>query len=66
MAYAKKNEFLLTELGFRREDFICSSDLASGKKMVNNYIKVEEGIISDWETNCHSVLNDCIDSLLVN
>lgn len=66
MAYAKKNEFLLTELGFKRENFISSSDLANGKKFVNQYIKVEERIISDWETNCHSVLNDCIDRLLVN
>jgi hypothetical protein len=66
MAYAKKNEFLLTELGFKREDFISSADLANGKKFVNQYIKVEERIISDWETKCRSVLSDCIDSLLVN
>ena len=66
MAYAKKNEFLLTELGFSRKDFISSTDLANGKKIVNNYIKIEERIISDWENNCHKVLNDCINSLVSN
>jgi hypothetical protein len=66
MAYAKKNEFLLTELGFKRDEFISSLDLANGNKIINNYIKVEEDIINDWETSCHTVLNNCIDSLLVN
>lgn len=66
MAYAKKNEFLLTELGFKREEFISSADLANGKKITNNYIEVKEDIIDDWENNCHRVLNNCIDRLLVN
>jgi polysaccharide pyruvyl transferase WcaK-like protein len=66
MAYAKKNEFLLTELGFKREDFISSADLANGKKITNKYIEVKEDIIDDWENNCYRVLNNCIDRLLVN
>ena len=66
MAYAKKNEFLLTELGFKREDFISSTDLANGKTIIDRHIKVEESIISEWETNCHKVLNDCINTLVSN
>lgn len=66
MAYAKKNEFLLTELGFKREEFISSADLANGNKMASNYIKVEEEIINEWETRCHTILCNCVDSLFVN
>jgi hypothetical protein len=66
MAYAKKNEFLLTELGFKSTDFISSTDLANGKAILNHYINVQEEIISEWETECHSILTNCINQLLVN
>ena len=66
MAYAKKNEFLLLEMGFDRNEFISSYDLAKGKAMIDKCIKVDEEVISRWEHNCYNVLNNCIDSLLVD
>jgi len=66
MAYAKKNEYLLNELGFNRDQYISSTDLANGKKLINTPVKVDEQIISKWELNCYNVINNSIDSLLKN
>ena len=66
MAYAKKNEFLLTELGFNIDEFNTSTDFANGKMINCNFLKIKNEIIYEWEVDARKYINKCIDSLIVN
>ena len=66
MAYAKKNEFLLTELGFNIDEFNTSADFANGKMINCNFLKIKNEIIYEWEVDAHKYINKCIESLIIN
>ena len=64
MAYAKKNEILLEELGFSPENFISSTDLANGCKLSGKYLNFDANIVEQWENNCFEIINKCIDVVI--
>jgi polysaccharide pyruvyl transferase WcaK-like protein len=64
LAYARKNELLLQELGVRREDFLSTDDLAKGMNSFPNTIHVENATITEWENNSTYAIETCIQTLL--
>lgn len=63
IAYAVKNELLLTELGVSRDSFLSSEDLAKGKSQLPNAVSVRPEIISKWEDRSRNAIEDCIKGL---
>lgn len=66
IAYAKKNELMLTELGIRKNDYISTTDLASGINNLPEGLVFDKNIIKKWEIDSKSMVQLCVDSLLAN
>jgi polysaccharide pyruvyl transferase WcaK-like protein len=65
MAYAKKNEILLEELGFSTEQFISSTNLAKGSNFSGKYLHFNNEVIEKWENSCYNIINNCVDIVLL-
>ncbi len=63
IAYAKKNEYMLSALGLTNSDFISTSDLANGANEPLSPVSVKSEIISKWEDEATIAIQNCIKSL---
>ena len=64
LAYARKNEYLLNELGVDRNAYLTTEDLSRGLYSFPDSIKIEEGIVSRWEQESEDLVTACITKLL--
>lgn len=64
LAYAKKNEYLLEELGITRDSYLTVDDLAKGTKKFPKAIKFSSTLIDKWENNSQLALDKCIDKII--
>lgn len=64
IAYAKKNEELIAELGISRKEFVNAEDLAHGNEIPRTPISIEASTIQNTEDEAIKAINDCISSLL--
>jgi hypothetical protein len=63
IAYAKKNELMLEELGVDRSSYYSTEDLALGKDSDLPPIEVSYDKISEWESISAASIKTCIHSL---
>ncbi|QDK78675.1 polysaccharide pyruvyl transferase family protein [Spirosoma sp. KCTC 42546] len=63
IAYATKNELMLNELGFKRDQFLTTDDLAAGIDTIKNSLYVDKVKINQWEKSCFDQINSCISRL---
>lgn len=66
IAYAKKNEAMLSELGLHSDEYISTSDLAGGRRQLAEGIEVDSEIICKWENESTTMIENCIKSILGN
>ena len=64
LAYAKKNEYLLEELGISRNSYLTVDDLAKGRKVFPVPITFSPEIVDKWETRSQHAIDKCIDRIL--
>lgn len=63
IAYAKKNELMLKELGICSENFLSTTDLANGKNNLPIGFKGDEQLIGKWEAVSKEMIAKCIQAL---
>lgn len=64
LAYAKKNEYLLEELGVSRASYLTTGDLINGIFNFPKSITVSDNIISAWEDKSKRYVVECINTLM--
>ena len=65
IAYARKNEELLNEMGFSKNDYLSSDDLINKDTFPNKGIKPNELILKELEFNSHEMILKGIKSLIL-
>jgi len=65
IAYAHKNEELLKEMGFSKNEYLSSDDLISKDTFPNKGIKPNELILKEMEFNSHEMILKGIKSLIL-
>lgn len=66
IAYARKNEELLNEMGFSKNDYISADDLINYDSFPNKGIKPQELILKEMELNSHKMILKGVNELLLN
>jgi hypothetical protein len=66
IAYARKNEELLKEMGFNKSDYLNAEDLILLDKLPNITLKPEEKVLNKMEENSHDMILKGINILLAN
>lgn len=56
IAYARKNEELLNEMGFSKNDYLSSDDLINKDTFPNNGIKPNELVLKEMEMESHKMI----------
>lgn len=60
IAYALKNERMLSELGINQNQFTTAGELANGKIFKKEFFKIDDHVIEKWENECFDFINDFI------
>ncbi len=63
LAYAKKNERMLNELGIENGRFMACGDLALGNDEVMKPLKIDSAKIENWEQESADAIKNCIKAL---
>lgn len=66
IAYARKNEELLKEMGFNKTDYLNAEDLIELDKLPKITLKPEEKVLNKMEQNSHDMILKGINILLAN
>lgn len=64
IAYAKKNELMLMELGINSNDYISTTDLAKGENILPEGFICDDDVVVKWELESKKMIQLCINSLL--